>query len=85
MYKKLAPDTPISDENLYHVLSPKTSSQTITFIRICHLTYPPGAFRSGEGLLRSDRITEMKPFTLELLSVLKGTGLLHFRALSCQS
>lgn len=86
MFKKLAPDTPISDENLYSVLSPNTSGQTIAFIRICHSSYLPGALRSGEVLvLRSERITEEKLFTLALLSVLKGTRLPNFRALSCQS
>lgn len=86
MFKKLAPDTPISDEDLYSVLSPNTSGQTIAFMRICHSSYLPGALRSGEVLvLRNERITEKKPFTLELLSVLKGSGLPNFRAPSCQS
>jgi len=86
MFKKLAPDTPISDENLYSVLSPNTSGQTIAFTRICHSSYLPGAFRSGEVLdLRSERISEKKLFTLELLSVLQRTGLPNFRSLSCQS
>lgn len=83
MFQKLAPDTPISDENLYRVLSPNTSSQTMGFIRICHSSYLPGALRFGEVLaLRSERITEKKLFTLALLSVLKGTGLSNFRAMS---
>lgn len=51
MFKKLAPDTPISDENLYSVLSPNTSGQTIAFIRICYSSYLPGALRSGEVLI----------------------------------
>lgn len=86
MFKKLAPDTPISDENLYSVLSPNTSSQTRSLIRICRSSYLPGALRSGEVLvLRSERITEKEPFTLELLSALKGTGILICRTLNCQS
>lgn len=86
MFKKLAPDTRISDENLYSVLSPNASGQTIAFIRICRSSYLPGALRSGEVfVLRSERITENKSFTWELLSILKGTGLPNFRALSCQS
>lgn len=86
MFQKLAPDTPISDENLYRVLSPNTSGQTMGFIRICHSSYLPGALRFGEVLaLRSERITEKQLFTLALLSVLKGTGLSNFRAMSCQT
>lgn len=86
MLKKLAPDTPISDENLYSVLSPNTSGQTVAFIRICHSAYLPGALTSGEMLLlRGERITEKKLFAWELLSALEGTGLPHFRAPSCQS
>lgn len=72
MFQKLAPDSPISDENLYSVLSLDASSQTRPFIRVCHSSYLPGALGTGEAVaLRSKRTTEREPFTLELLSVLK--------------
>lgn len=85
MFQKLAPDSPISDENLYSVLSPDASSQTRPFIRVCHSSYLPGALGSGEAVaLRSERTTEREPFTLELLSVLKdiaasGLGVSQFK------
>lgn len=75
MFQKLAPDSPISDENLYGVLSPDASSQTTPFIRVCRPPYLPGALGSGEVVaLRSERTTEREPFTLELPSAIKDNA-----------